>query len=272
MALFSRYKNPAGNGLRSKGFPRYLELLECNLKGYLGVNLLTLVGFLPFGAGVLYSILTSSILILIPSCIIGGMIAGPALACTYDMIFRTLRDAPGKTLANYKHAWKQNWKAALIPGIIFCLLLGFYIFMGVMFWWLTPAPGYGTIALYCTGLILLTMFFSIYWPQLALFEQTGMQRFKNCILFCIRFFWKTLGCALIQILYWIFMVLFLPWTVFLLPLTGLWFSLFSVNFLLYDTLNTVFGIEEMIARAFPQQVPFYEDDEAWLKRKQQERE
>lgn len=49
------------------------------------------------------------------------------------------------------------------------------------------------------------------------------------------------------------------------------FVLYTVNFLIYNTLNDSFQIEEQIANAFPEQIPFYEDDEAWLKRKQEER-
>ena len=40
--------------------------------------------------------------------------------------------------------------------------------------------------------------------------------------------------------------------------------------ILYDTFNKIFHIEEEIAQAFPEQTAFYEDDEAWLKRKQAE--
>lgn len=86
----------------------------------------------------------------------------------------------------------------------------------------------------------------------------------------IQFFWKTFGCALLQIAYWAVIALFLPWSVVLLPLTGFWFILFAAEFLIYDTLNEVLGIEEQIAKEFPEQAAFYEDDATWLKRKQEE--
>lgn len=111
-------------------------------------------------------------------------------------------DAPGNWLANYKRALKQNWRQSIAPGILFSLLLGFYGFMLMTFWWASRLPSLGTVAIYLFGLLLLTMFFSLYWPQIALFEQSGKQRFQNCLLFIIRFFWKTLGCAMLQLLYW----------------------------------------------------------------------
>ena len=48
------------------------------------------------------------------------------------------------------------------------------------------------------------------------------------------------------------------------------FILFLANFLMYDTMNGALHIEEEITKAYPDQTPFYEDDQAWLKRKQEE--
>ncbi len=258
------------NGNRLTGFPRYTDVLERNIKKFLITNLLTLVGFLPFGIGVALAILSTSVLILIPACIIGGLFAGPALSCMYDAVLRGLRDAPGKCLENYRRAWKQNWRQSLLPGVLFCLMLGFYIFMLMLFWWSTRFPGWGTIAIFIFSLLLFTMLFSICWPQIALFSQPFRQCVRNSLLFILRFFPKTIGITLLQIAYWAVMALFLPWSVVLLPLIGFWFILYTVNFLIYDTLNDSFQIESGIADAFPEQVPFYEDDEAWLKRKQEE--
>lgn len=271
MAFFFRPDyNQFSNGKRLTGFSRYTELLERDLKKFMLTNLMTLAGFLPFAFGVTLAILTSSVLVLIPSCVIGGIFAGPALSCMYDTVMRSLRDASGKWWTVYKHALKQNWRQSVFPGILFCLMLGFYIFMAMLFWWSIHFPGWGTVAVYFFSLFLFTMFFSIFWPQIALFEQPLSQSAKNCLLFMLRFFPKTAGIALLQLAYWIIMVLFLPWSVVLLPLIGIWFIVFSANFLVYDTFNNIFEIEAKIADAFPEQVPYYEDDEAWLKRKQEE--
>lgn len=270
MALFSRNFSKHGDGHRLTGSARYAELLDRDFKRLVLVNLLTLLGFLPFFGGVLFAILSSSMLLLLPACILGGILAGPCLSCLYDAVLRSLRDAPGKWFDNYRRAWKQNWQQSILPGIISCLLLGFYLFMLMMFWQASARPGFGTVALYLFGITLFTMFFSLYWPQLALFDQSGKQTLKNCLLFILRFFRKTLGCALLQVLYWGILVLFLPWSVILLPFAGFWFIVFTANFLLYKTLDECFHIEEQIARAFPEQQAVYETDEEWLERKQAE--
>lgn len=270
MAFF-KHTMPEATGLKLTGFPRFLELLDRDFKRFFFINLLTLLGFLPLIAGIIAAILSSSSFILILSCIIGGAIAGPFLACMYDIIFRSLRDTSTQWIKNYQRAFKQNWKQAVLAGIIFHLLFGFYLFMLLIFWWTETFPSLGTLFIYMLGLLIITMFSSLYWPQLILFEQTQKQRLKNCLLFMIRFFWKTLGCSLLQIGYWLLMVLIFPLSIFLLPITGIWFVLFISNFLLYDTLNEAFQIEEQIAQSFPEQVAFYEDDETWLKRKQSEK-
>ena len=267
---FFHSSTPNGNGLRLTGFPRFCELLDRDFKRFFLTNLLTLLGFLPLITGITFAILSSSILILIPACILGGAIAGPSLACMYDILFRSFRDAPGKFWEHYRRAWKQNWRQAIVPGILFGLLLGFYAFMFMLFWWAETFPSWGTLALYLLSLMVYTMFFSLYWPQLILFEQTQIRRLQNCLLFIIQFFWKTIGISFLQILYWAILILFLPWSLVLLPFIGIWFILFVANFLLYNTINEAFQIEQQITQSFPEQAALYEDDETWLKRKQKE--
>ncbi len=271
MSLFPNYSQPTGTGRRLTGSQRYWELIGRDFKRFFILNLFTLLAFLPLASGIFIAILSSSVLILIPSCLVGGAIAGPALSCLYDAVFRSLRDAPGGYAENYRRAFKQDWKQSILPGMIHFLLLGFYAFMLMTFWWSAQPPSLGTIAVFAFGFLLLTMFFSLYWPQVALFEQSPRQRIQNCLLFLIRYFWKTLGCALLQILYWAAFVLFLPWTAILLPFLGIWFPLFTANFSIYHPLDEAFGIEGQIAQSFPEQAAFYEDDEAWVKRKQQEK-
>lgn len=269
MSLFRLDLRP-GNGRRLTGGARYRELLGRDLLRFLIVNLLTLLGFLPLVAGVACAILSSSILILIPACIVGGMIAGPAIACMHDTILRSLRDAPGRLMENYRRALRQNWRQALVPGIVLSLMLGFYAFMIMLLWWAETSPGFGTIALLVFGMMLFFMFFSVYWQLLVLFYQPQRQRILNCLLFIIKFFWKVFFCALQQMLYWTVIFLFMPLSLILLPFAGIWFILFTADFKLYDTMNEMFEIEKQIAKAFPEQEVVYEDDEAWLKRKQEE--
>lgn len=245
---------------RKTGFPRYAQVLERDWKRFFLVDLLTLATLIPFAAGVTISVLTSSLLILIPSCVIGGTIAGPGIACMVDCILRSLRDNRDDWWYNYKKAFKQNLGASLLPGVVLCLFLGFVVFACAMMWWSELPITLGTWAIMLVSLLIVTMVFSVWWPQVVLFSQKPKIQLKNSILFIIQYFWRTLGAAALQLLWWLVIALFMPWTAFVIPFLGVWYILYVSLFLLYDKLNAAFRIEEQIAESFPEQVPDYEEN------------
>ncbi|MDO4621239.1 MAG: hypothetical protein Q4B09_11555 [Lachnospiraceae bacterium] len=267
MKLFSAYSGTPGSGHRLTGLSRFTELLERDFKRLYLVNLLTLLLCLPYLLGAAYAVLSSSLLVMLAAGILGGALAGPAIACLYDAVLRSLRDAKGSISENYRRAWTQNARSAVLPGIIFGTVLGIDLFMFALFLWASSAPGIGTVLIYILGLLLVFLIMTIFWPLLVLFDQPLRDRLRNCLLFSVKYFWKMLGCALLQLIYWAVFIVLLPWSSVILLLTGFWFIIFLTCFLLYDTLNETFSIEEKIAQAYPEQVPFYEDDETWLKRK-----
>lgn len=245
---------------RRKGFNRYTQLLGRDFKQLFLMDLLTLASFIPYGLGMGYAVLSQSILVLIPVCIIGGMIFGQGLAAMYDLILRRMRDVESDWWICFKRSLRQNWRASLLPGALEGLFLGFLIFLGVLIWQtgiITP----GTLVILAGGTLFFTMVFSIWWPQVVLFDQSPVIQLKNCVLFCIRCFFRVLGASVLQIAFWAVMVLFLPWTGFLVPFLGVWYILFVAVFLIYDPLNDAFRIEEQICAQFPEQVPVYEDGE-----------
>ncbi|MCD8084889.1 MAG: hypothetical protein LUF28_00915 [Clostridiales bacterium] len=261
MALFFAEDDYPSGG-RKTGFNRYREVLEQNFGSYILAGLLTLAGFLPFALGMIYAVLSTSVLVMLIAALVGGLFAGPALYGLYDLIFRTLRDAPSKWWGNYKKAMKENWKAALLPGVVLCLFLGVVIFAALlMFWWAEVFPGWGTIVISLLSVLLGTMLLTTYWPQLVLFRQSGIVRLKNCLLFCMKYFWHTLGVAALQVAFWLLMALLLPWSVLVLPLIGMWFILFLGNFLLYHDLDTAFQLEKTLREQMPEQAPLYEEEE-----------
>lgn len=238
------------------GIDRYQDVLGRNWKRFLLTGLVTLAGCLPLAAGIAYAILSSSILVLLPVSLAGGAIAGPFLACLYDNILRALRDAPGSWSANFRRAFAQNWRASLLPGALTGLFVGSAAFAGMLFFaWSTAVPSALTILIYLFSCLIFFVLSTLYWPQLVLFDQRGVVRLRNALLFTIQNFWATLGVCLLQLVWWLLMVLFAPWTLILLPLVAVWFDLFVALFLLYDRLDAAFGIEASLAAAFPDQVP-----------------
>ena len=245
---------------RPVGFKRYAQVLERDWKRFFLVDLLTLACLIPFAAAVVIAVLTSSLVILVPGCIVGGVIAGPGLACMYDCILRSLRDNQDDWWHNYKKAYKQNMSASVLPGVISCLFMGFVVFSGAMMWESALPITAGTVAVMAVSLLIVTMVFSIWWPQIVLFSQTPKIQLKNCVLFILHYFWRTLGVAALQLVWWIVMGLFMPWTAFVVPFLGVWYILFVSRFFLYDRMNEAFRIEEQIFESFPEQMPVYDGE------------
>ena len=230
---------------RQTGFYRYRQLLSARFGRWWKTNLLTLAGFVPLTAGIFYAVASTSILVLLSASLLGGMIAGPFLAGMYDAILRGLRDDPLPWRESCKRAWKQNWKSSLVPGALLGLVLGVYTFMTMLFWWAERTPSPGTLALYLFALLVVVIVNTLYWPQLVLFQQKASIRLQNCLLFCIKYFWRVLGVGLLQLGYWTVFVLFAPWTLLLLPVLGVWYILFLSQFLIYTQMNEAFSIEEL---------------------------
>lgn len=244
MALFFREDRGYDVSRRLTGFDRYRQLMSFYALRWVIVNLITTAGALPLVAGIWISIASSSVLILIPASIIGGMIFGPFLAGIYDSIMRGLRDAPGKWHEHWKKSWRQNWRSSLLPGGILGFLTGMFAFMLYIIWIVQVPAGWGTILVYLLSAALLIWINTLYWPQLVLFEQSNVIRMKNAVLFTIRHFWRVFGVVALQIIYILILVFFAPWTVILIPFLGLWFILFVSQFRIYDDLNEDLKIEK----------------------------
>ena len=229
---------------RQTGFYRYRQLLSVRFGRWWKTNLLTLAGLVPLAAGIFTAVASSSVLVLLPASLLGGMIAGPFLAGMYDAILRGLRDDPLPWWDSYQQSWKQNWKGSLIPGALLGLAAGVYAFMAMLFWWAERSPSLGTVALYLFSLLVVLILNTLYWPQLVLFRQKASIRLRNCLLFWVTCFWRVLGVGVLQLGYLAVCVLFAPWTLLLLPILGVWYILFLSQFLIYDQLDQVLHIED----------------------------
>lgn len=244
MGLFVPDDPSYDESVRQTGFNRYKQLLSLCWTDWAKVNLLTVLGALPLTAAIYTAIAASSVLVLLPASLAGGMIFGPFLAGLYDAVMRGLRDAPGKWWPAYKKSWKQNWKDSLLPGALTGLFLGVFSFMTALFWWAQVPPSPGTVALYLFAGLLFLLVSGLYWPQLVLFRQTAVNRLRNIILFTAKYFWRVLGTAALQAVYWGIYFLFAPFTLVLVPFLGFWYITFLAQLLLYARLDRELEIEK----------------------------
>lgn len=241
--------------IRKVGFARYREVLEANWKGFFMVGFLTLLSFIPFAGGMVYAVLSKSALMALLAGLIGGLFAGPGLACMYDNILRRLRNDRSDWWTCWKKALRQNLGASLLPGILQCVFLGMVIFSGALMLWGAVPPSLGTLALLALGSIMMTMLLTIWWVQTVLFTQKPLIRLKNSLFFILFHLGRMLGAALIRVLWWLILFLFLPWTAFVVPILGIWYVLFLSVFMIYRDLDRDFKIEAQIREAFPGTLP-----------------
>ena len=234
---------------RMVGFNRYKQLLSRHFKEWLVINAITLLGALPLIGGILLSISTSSFLLLLPCSAIGGAIFGPFLSGLYDSILRRMRDDVMPWRMNYAKSWKQNALGSLLPGAVLGIFAGLFCFMGMLFWWAVVPPALSTVVMYLLSMILALTVMNLFWPQLVLFRQSGFIRLRNCLLFTLQNFGRVMGAAVLQILYGGILLLFAPWTLLVLPVTGVWYPVFLGLYRIYDQLNDAFEIEASFAKA-----------------------
>lgn len=260
MGLFFADDEKHIEGVRAVGFPRYRQLLEHNFKEFFLVGFIALALMIPYGLGMAYALLSKSILVMLLSGIAGGAVAGPGIACMYDLILRRLRDDKSDWWYCFKKSLKQNWKAAILPGIVQCVFLGFLIFSCAMMWWAQRPLSFGSLAVLALSAVFFLAVLSVWWPQVVLFEQKTPTRLKNAVGFILFHPGRGLGAALLQAAWWLIAFLFLPWSAFLVPFLNVWYILFLAMFILYRPMNEAFQIEEQIEERFPGQIQIGDED------------
>ena len=245
MGLFVRDDPEYNEGARMVGFNRYKQLLSFHAGKWLKVNLITTLGALPLAGGFVFSILSSSSLLMLGTSFAGGLIFGPFFATMLASIMRGLMDAPGMFWDNYRKAWKQNLKTSLLPGGFMGMLLGMFVFMIYMLWEgaMTATPG--TLALFAFAALLFVFVNTLLWPQLVLFDQSLPVRLRNILLFGSKYLWKVCGVSLLQLAWITLFVLFSPFTLLVIPFLGFWYILFLSQLILYEDLNYELRIEEL---------------------------
>lgn len=243
MGLFVR-DDDYNESIRMTGFNRYKQLLSFFAGHWTVLNILTFFSAIPLILGITFSILSTSLLLLLPTSFLGGLILGPFLAALVDSIQRSLREDTGLRWENYKKGLSQNWKCSFIPGGITGIIIGIYIFLFYLIIYENALTlSFFSIILIFISMILFLIIENLYWPQLVLFAQPLRITLTNILLFTCKYLWKMFGIAILQILYISFIVIFAPYTFFLLPFLGIWYYIFFSQFLIYEKFNEELQIE-----------------------------
>ena len=246
----------AGKGVekdapRKTGVGHFFELVGRDMNGMFLANLLTCIGFAPVICLAYIGFLANSLPIMLGSAVVGGLLAGPALAGMYDTVLRALRDEAGYWWTTYRKAFKRNFKASLIPGVIYCVVVTLQIFLVYFcFNMLYHGTNVGIPLWVATvlNLVLFQMLFAYMWPQIVLLDQPLGLTLKNSINCMIAFLPHALAAAIVQVLFWGVVILCMPLGLLLMIVFGFWFVTEVSCQIVYGDIDRVFHIEENIRK------------------------
>ncbi|HIV43397.1 MAG TPA: DUF624 domain-containing protein [Candidatus Faecalibacterium avium] len=244
----------AGHGIqkdapRKTGVGRFFELLGRDMNGMFLANLLACLGFLPVICLVYIGFLMNNLPVMLVSAAVGGILAGPTLAGVYDTVLRALRDEPGYWWTTYRRAFRQNFKASILPGILYCVVVTVQIFMVYFcFQMLAQGVNVGTGVWVATvlNLVIFHMMFAYMWPQVVLLEQPLRQTLANSVRCMLAFLPHALAAAIVQVVFWGVVILCMPLGLLLMVVFGFWFSCEVCCQIVSGDLERVFHIEEKI--------------------------
>ena len=237
----------AGKGVekdapRKTGVRRFFELVGRDMNSMFLANLLTCLGFVPVISLVYIGFLMNNLPVMLISAAVGGILAGPVLTGMYDTVLRALRDEAGYWWVTYRKAFKRNFKASILPGVLYCVVVTLQIFLVYFcFNMLYHGTNVGVPLWVATVLNLLVfqMLFAYMWPQIALLDQPLSLTLKNSINCMIAF---------LQILSWGVVILCMPLGLLLMLVFGFWFVTEVSCQIVYGDLDRVFHIEESIRK------------------------
>ena len=244
----------AGHGIqkdapRKTGVGRFFELLGRDMNGMFLANLLACLGFLPVICLVYIGFLMNNLPVMLVSAAVGGILAGPTLAGVYDTVLRALRDEPGYWWTTYRRAFRQNFKASILPGVLYCVVVTVQIFMVYFcFQMLAQGVNVGTGVWVATvlNLVIFHMMFSYMWPQVVLLDQPLRQTLANSVRCMLAFLPHALAAAIVQVVFWGIVILCMPLGLLLMVVFGFWFSCEVCCQIVSGDLERVFHIEEKI--------------------------
>ena len=246
----------AGKGVekdapRKTGVRRFFELVGRDMNSMFLANLLTCLGFVPVISLVYIGFLMNNLPVMLISAAVGGILAGPVLAGMYDTVLRALRDEAGYWWATYRKAFRQNFKASILPGVLYCVVVTVQVFLVYFCFNLLyhgTNVGVGMWVATVLNLVIFHMLFSYMWPQVVLLDQPFSLTVKNSINCMIAFLPHALAASLVTVLFWGLVILCMPLGLLLMLVFGFWFVTEVSCQIVYGDLDRVFHIEESIRK------------------------
>ena len=126
--------------------------------------------------------------------------AGVSTAALYDAVYHTFRQGEKNSWQRFLHAYKQNLKPGLAPGILFLLAAAVLTRLGILVWnqAVYGTVSWGVFAAAAFFLLVLLGIGSIVFPLLSRFETGTAQLFSNTVRLGMANLPLCLGLALVN--------------------------------------------------------------------------
>lgn len=249
MGIFNRNFDRPGPGVpknaaRKKGLPRFFEVLGRDMGSLFKANLLCALSFAPGAFFVGFGVMAHSLPVVVLAGVLGGMLAGPFYAGLHDTVLRALRDEPGFWWHTYKRAFKNNWKASLVPGALLGLLVSSQVFTAVFVLETGAKVSAVSAGLLGLNVALTGMCLPFLFGQLVLMDMPFGGLLKNSLFFGLGNAPRALIMALVQAVYWSAMILFLPLSVLWCLLFGFVLMVLITQMIVYPVMDKTFNLEK----------------------------
>ena len=154
--------------------------------------------------------------------------AGVSTAAMYDAVYHTFRKGEKHSWQRFAHAFRQNLKSGILPGILFLAATVLLVRLGI-FAWNQAVYGnvsWGVFAAAAFLLLVLLGIGSIVFPLLSRFETGTVQLFSNAVRLGLANLPLTMGLAMVNAVVIFFCVRYVVPLCFLPALGALLSTLF----------------------------------------------
>ena len=209
-------------GYPKKGLARLCELIIRDFWNFFRANLILFLSICPGMLLIMWGTWGQSLPVTLVGGIILGLLGTPFICCLFDTLLRSLRDEAGFWSLQYKRALKQNWKVALLPGIVFGVILAVWIFEMNLLIKQENMSGLALIVM-LEVIFFLAGIFNYVFSQIALVSVSASKLYVNSVRLFIGALPNSVAAAIVQLVYWGCFWMFLPKTVPFLMISGFWF-------------------------------------------------
>ena len=254
MSFFKHNYTKAGPGVdpdepRKKGVKRFVEILLRDSWDMFKLNLLFLMCIVPSLVAFSLGFLNVFSNLMFIFTLIATIPIGSALTALIFCLTKMLRDDPGYIWPDFKKSFSKTIKKATIPGMVYAAF--FYSQIIILSFSTLNIPEYSLFIV--TTFIILNLLFGMLMPyvflQIAYSDAKLIIIIKNSFLICFANTLRSILGAFTGSLLYIIIIIFLPVSLFFLPVIfayGIAFSWLLCLFWIWPVFDKQFSVEKVL--------------------------